>query len=353
MNRWNQMGWMLMVGCMAIGTPVLAQSQATATGGVLGIYNNVVSMGKVGLVTGLSRVLEVGKAIGPAHASLPFLDIELSTQVDPNTDFYAVIGLHEHDGKSEISIENLYLQRSGMLDGLLIRAGRQFVPFGYISQLHTEMMPFAAVPAVAEYFLAGGNLAADGISATYTLPLPWMLSMQVASWTKTPPEVVESFSVTNRMGQYRVLTGGSLGDDMEISVSAHWLNGDGVNLKTQTDRVELMGSDLKWDWVLGAEQQVTVLGEAMVLDRTLGATSFKRYGGYVAAWVKDGVLDYGVRTDWAETPDETVSRHQSISALLNIRYSPGAVIKLQYLHDTTAAGNHQVAIGYVVAMGGP
>lgn len=351
MNRWNQLGWMLMAGCVATGTSVLAQSQAASSGGVLGVYNNVVSMGKVGLVTGLSRVLEVGKAIGPSHASVPFVDIELSTQVDPSTDFYAVIGLHEHQGKSEIGIENLYLQRSGLIDGLRVRAGRQFVPFGYMSQLHTELMPFASVPAAIEYFLSGGNLVADGISATYTVPVPFMLTAQVASWTKAMPETPEGFTVTNRMSQYRVLAGTSLTGDIDFSTSVHWLNGDGVSFKTQTDRVELMGTDMKMDWVLGQDHQLTILGEAMVMDRTLGATAFKRYGGYVAAWLKDGIFDYGVRTDWAESPDETLSRHESISALFNIRYTPGAVIKLQYLHDTTPAANHQVGIGYVVAMG--
>lgn len=352
MRIWNRLGWLVMTSCLGAG--VWAQSQSNlggASSGVLGIYNNVVSMGKVGVVTGLSRVVDIGKVIGPSHASIPFLDIELATQVDPGTDFYAVIGLHEHHGKSEIHIENLYLQRSGMVDGLVIRAGRQFIPFGYVSQLHTESMPFASVPVVADYFLDGGNVAADGVSAIYTVPVPFMLTLQAASWTKTPPEEVDSFSVTNRMGQYRVLTGMSITDDLDFSASAHWLNGDGVTLQTQTDRVGLMGSDVKVDWVWGSDQRMTLLGEAMVLDRTLGVVAFKRYGGYVAAWVTDGILDYGIRTDWAETPDETVSRHQSVSALFNIRYSPGAVIKLQYLHDTTSAANHQIAMGYVVAMG--
>ena len=320
-------------------------------GGILGSYSNAIPMGKIGLVMSLARVLDIGKAIGAGQASLPHFDLELASKVDPDTDVFAVIGLHSHEGKSEVHIENVYLQRTGLIDGLTIRAGRQFVPFGYMAQLHTELSPFATVPAVTRHYFAEGNLAADGTSIMYTLPVPFYASVQAGSWTHTFPTPVEGFGVTNRMGQYRVVVGSALTDQLEWSGSMHWMNGDGPTFQTQADRVELIGTDFKLDWEWGENLRLTLLGEALGMNRTLGTQTYQRSGGYAAAWISDGMWDYGLKTDWVELPGDTLERVQSVSGILNIRHTPAAVLKIEYKHDTGPTPQHQVAMNYVVALG--
>jgi len=324
---------------------------SSQSGGVLSGYSNALPIGKVGVVLSLARVLDVGKAIGAAQSEIPHFDLEWTTQVDPNTDLFAVIGLHSHEGKSEIHIENVYLQRTGLFDGLTLRAGRQFVPFGYMAQLHTEMSPFATVPAVTQQYFAEGNLAATGISFLYGLPVPFFASVQAASWTHTFSTPAEGFGVTNRMGQYRVLVGSAITDTLEWSASVHAMNGDGPTYQAQFDRVELVGSDFKLDWDWGPDHKVTVLGEALGMNRTVGAKSYQRSGGYVAAWVTQGPWDYGIKSDWVELPTDTLQRVQSVSGILNIRQTQSSVLKMEYKHDTSGANQHQFALNYVLAMG--
>jgi len=101
--------------------------------------------------------------------SLGESEIILSANVDQLLYGQATIALHDHEGETEVEIEEAFIETLGLNNGMTIRAGRFFSPIGYLNEKHIHSWNFADAPLIYRG-LFGNQLSTDGLKLSYVLP---------------------------------------------------------------------------------------------------------------------------------------------------------------------------------------
>jgi hypothetical protein len=101
--------------------------------------------------------------------SLGESEITMSASVDQLFFGQTTIALHEHEGETEVEIEEAFIETLGLGNGLTLKAGRFFAPIGYLNEKHQHAWNFADAPLIYRG-LFGNQLLNDGIKASYVLP---------------------------------------------------------------------------------------------------------------------------------------------------------------------------------------
>ncbi len=116
-----------------------------------------------------------GHGAGPGERgfSLEESELTLSANIDPYFSGYFTAAV---TGEDEIEVEEAFVQNSGFVPGLTIKAGRFFSAFGYQNEQHPHAWDFADIPLVHQAFF-GGNLADDGVQLRWVAPTPLFVEL--------------------------------------------------------------------------------------------------------------------------------------------------------------------------------
>ena len=101
--------------------------------------------------------------------SLGESEITMSASIDHLFFGQSTIALHDHDGETEIEIEEAFIETLGLNNGTTIRAGRFYSPIGYLNEKHIHTWNFADAPLIYRG-LFGNQLSTDGVKLSYLLP---------------------------------------------------------------------------------------------------------------------------------------------------------------------------------------
>jgi hypothetical protein len=107
------------------------------------------------------------------HQEGPALwETELTASANVDNLFYGqtTIGLHNHEGQSEIDLEEAFVDTLALPAGLGLRFGRFYSATGYLNEHHTHAWDFADAPLSYQVFL-GGQYRDDGLRASWVAPL--------------------------------------------------------------------------------------------------------------------------------------------------------------------------------------
>jgi hypothetical protein len=96
-------------------------------------------------------------------------ELNFSANVDDLFRGSSTIALHEHDGETEVEIEEAFVETISLPYGLQAKAGRFFSELGYLNSHHGHTDDFADRPLPNRVFL-DGNYGDDGVQVSAVLP---------------------------------------------------------------------------------------------------------------------------------------------------------------------------------------
>jgi len=103
-------------------------------------------------------------------------ELVFSANVDDS--FYGKLTtvIADHEGETEVELEEAYVETLALGHGLTIRAGRFYSDIGYLNQQHPHAWDFTDAPLVYQA-LFGGQLGDDGISFSWVAPTDLYLKL--------------------------------------------------------------------------------------------------------------------------------------------------------------------------------
>lgn len=254
--------------------------------------------------------------------SLGESEITMSASVDQLLFGQATIALHDHEGETEIEIEEAFIETLGLSNGFTVRAGRFYSPMGYLNEKHIHAWNFADAPLIYRG-LFGNQLTTDGIKLSYLLPTDLYVEL---GGTVGNGDQYPSSGEHSGIGDWLVYarTGGDIGinHNWQASVS-HWQtspedreyggghdHGGGADPVLFNGDTNISNIALVYKWAPNGnfrQQNITLLGEYFYLnedgqlsiDDELANYDGKQYGGFI-----EGIYQFdprwrtGVRYDW-------------------------------------------------------
>ncbi len=214
--------------------------------------------------------------------------------------------LEDHDGSTEVGLEEAFLETTAMPYGLQMRAGRFLSNIGYLNGRHTHEDSFSERPAVYRALL-GSHYYDDGLQITALMPTDfyWQLSAEGFNGRQLSGQ-----SHDKSLGVYTLGTklGGDIGDSHSWQVGGSYLRNrltevsgseddhddhdhsdhSGHSHNAQYTGKDLYIADAVWKWAPSGNaksQQLTVSGEFLYADKPnqyASSEDFQR-GWYMAA----------------------------------------------------------------------
>nr|VFJ58727.1 MAG: hypothetical protein BECKFW1821B_GA0114236_104313 [Candidatus Kentron sp. FW] len=114
--------------------------------------------------------------VGSAGFSLGHTELAASANIDDKFYGQATLAIHEHDGSTELELEEAFIQTLGLGNGLTVRAGRFFSALGYLNEQHEHTWDFADPPLIYRG-LFGNQLRDDGLQVSYIAPTDTFLQL--------------------------------------------------------------------------------------------------------------------------------------------------------------------------------
>ena len=108
--------------------------------------------------------------------SLGHSELTLSANVDDRFYGSASLALHEHEGATEVELEEAYLETLGLGGGASVRFGRFLSWIGYLNQQHEHSWSFYDAPLVYQAMF-GKTLYDDGLQLRWLAPTDLYLEL--------------------------------------------------------------------------------------------------------------------------------------------------------------------------------
>jgi hypothetical protein len=172
--------------CLACLTlPAAAQSGDTATARAAASFNPRISLILQGTYADYSSDAEAevpGVLLGghseprPAGFSLAESELVLESNVDNLFRGWATIALENHEGETEVALEEAYANTLALPAGLGLKFGRFFSDIGYLNRVHSHAWEFVDQPLVYRALL-GGNFGDDGVQLRWVAPTDLFLEV--------------------------------------------------------------------------------------------------------------------------------------------------------------------------------
>ena len=162
----------------------------------------------------------LGGEAGPGEQGFALGHNELVMSANVDDKFYArfTLAFGEHNGETEIGIEEAFFETLGLDYGLSIRGGRFLSDIGYLNSQHRHRWDFTDAPLIYRG-LFGNQLIDDGIQLNWLLPTDIYMSIGTEAFRGSRfPLSIES---GNDFGAYTLFA--KAGGDIGISNS--WLAG--------------------------------------------------------------------------------------------------------------------------------
>ena len=154
-----------------------------------------------------------GDEAGPGSRSFNLGESELtvSANIDPYFSGYFVLAATP---ENEVEVEEAFIQNSGSLPGVTIKAGRMLSGFGYLNEIHQHAWDFVDAPLVHQAFF-GGQLKEDGLQARWLAPTPVFVEFGVEAGRGANFPGTER----NSNGLNSTMVFAHIGDDVGVSHS--------------------------------------------------------------------------------------------------------------------------------------
>lgn len=304
-------------------------------------------------------------------------ELSLSSPIDDLFSGRLTAVFEEHDGESEVLIEEAYLQTNGLPAGLNIRAGRFLSQVGYLNGRHMHEDDFVERPAVYRALL-GSHYYDTGVRLNAVLPTPffWQVGAEAFSGDQLSEgeEDIGVYTLNTKIGgdlsaaqswqaglsylHNRQITSEDHdhGHDHEEDGHSHGASYTGENLYI---------ADAVWKWAPNGnarEQQVTFSGEYLYAD---DLNEYATSGDYHKGWYVSGVYQFapqwsaGVRygevdLQLAHNDHFHAQSLEETDVMLAWSRSHFSTVRLQYTHqsgDGFDDADNTVMVQYVMSLG--
>ncbi len=201
-----------------------------------GKYNNFSE--KEGDIAGFA-IGEEGER-GKEGLGIDETEINFSASVDDKFRGSATIALHEHEGETEVEVEEAYVATTALPAGVEVKAGRFFSELGYLNSHHGHSDDFADRPLPNRAFL-DNNYGDDGVQVSAVLPTP--IYTEVGAGAFRGDDNPAGGADGNDIGAWTAYgrVGGDVGDQTSWRVGLSTLQADSISRDANEDEVNFSG----------------------------------------------------------------------------------------------------------------
>lgn len=321
---------------------------------------------------------------------------ELSLSANIDDLFYGkfTAAIAEHEGGTEVELEEAFIQTNGLGMGFNLRAGRFFSDFGYLNNQHGHSWDFMNAPLVY-VGMFGNQLIDDGLQLNWTAPTDTYLKLGVESlrgarypagngeegegastlFIKTGGDVGDSHAWQLGLSQWQANVAGR-------SASAHDHGGTATEIPSFSGNSRVQGIDLVWKWAPkgnATQTNLKIQAEYFVRDEEgtvemLGSAPLESssYLGKQSGWYLQTIYQFiprwriGLRYDQLQAnnsgsdelilqeaglDNEGLNPHRS-TLMLDYSRSEYSRIRLQYSQDDSFEISNQIfSLQYTMSLG--
>ncbi len=159
--------------------------------------------------------------LGEKGLSIGHSELIISANIDDKFYGKMTLALAEHEGATEVELEEAFIQALGLGNGMTVKAGRFFSAIGYLNKQHAHYWDFADAPLIYRG-LFGNQLIDDGLQFTYIAPTDTFLQLgaEALSGSRHPAS-----GRTNGIGAWTAFAdiGGDIGIEHSWQLGlSHW-----------------------------------------------------------------------------------------------------------------------------------
>lgn len=216
----------------------------------------------------------------------------------------------DHEGETEVELEEAYIETIGLGDGLSVRGGRFFSGIGYLNSQHPHSWDFADAPLIYRG-LFGNQLYDDGLQLSWLSPteLYMKMGLELMRGERFPAggasnEGKGAYSLFLKLGgdvgashAWQLGLSRWVAEVAERGVEGH-AHGGATEVPTYSGDSEINGIDFVWKWAPRgnpSERNLKVQAEYFVRDEDgdiemvgslpLESSTYRgqQYGGYLQA----------------------------------------------------------------------
>lgn len=163
--------------------------------------------------------------LGDKGLSVGHSELILSANIDDKFYGQMTLALADHEGATELELEEAFIQTLGLGNGMTVKAGRFFSEMGYLNKQHAHAWDFADAPLIYRG-LFGNSLIDDGVQFTYIASTETFLQLgsEILSGSRHP-----AAGRTNGIGAWTAFAdiGGDIGIEHSWQLGlSHWQAND-------------------------------------------------------------------------------------------------------------------------------
>lgn len=302
----------------------------------------------------------------------------------------------DHDGSTEVELEEAWIETLGLGYGATVKAGRFFSGIGYLNEQHPHSWDFADAPLVYRG-LFGDALRDDGVQLSWVAPTD--LYLKLGAEMTRGERFPAGGAANDGKGAYALFAklGGDVGPShswqfglsywsAEVegrTAGAHAHGGTVAEVPTFTGDSAVSGADFVWKWApdgnstarnftLQAEYLVRDEEGTVIMDDGTATPESTRYDGKQSGWYTQAVYQFmphwrvGLRYDSLEADnsgsdtvvlgeaglDDEGHTPSRSTVMLDYSRSEYSRIRLQYSRDDSYEDSDNiVTLQYVMSLG--
>jgi hypothetical protein len=334
---------------------------------------------------------------GEKGFSLGHNELVLSANIDDRYYGKMTTVLADHDGTTEVELEEAYIETLGLGGGATVKAGRFVSGIGYLNGQHPHSWDFADAPLIYRG-LFGDALRDDGMQLSWVAPssLYLKLGAELTRGAQFPAAGAANDGAGASAAFLKL--GGDVGASHSWQIGlSHWqaevvgrtsgghAHVDGDAVPSYSGDSAISGIDAVWKWApngnagvrnlkLQAEYFVHDEGGTVVIDDGDDSTTpeSSRYDGQQSGWYAQAIYQFmprwrvGLRYDQlgsdnsgsdavvlAEAGLDDEGQHpRRTTLMLDYAYSEYSRLRLQYAQDESYEDNDDILIlQYTMSLG--
>lgn len=321
-------------------------------------------------------------------------ELVMSSNIDDRFFGKLTVAIAEHEGSTEVELEEAFIETVGLGNGVTVKGGRFFSNVGYLNNQHQHAWDFIDAPLVYRG-LFGGQLIDDGVQFRWLAPTDFFLQLgaELGRGERFPAGGAADDGKGTQA--YFAEIGGDVGDShsWQFGVS-HWsadiagrdsggdAHGGATEIPSFTGDSDISAVDLVWKWAPRgnySEQNLKLQFEYFQRDEKgdvelegsdpLETTT---YDGEQEGWYAQAVYQFmrgwraGVRYDQLEAEnrgsdadvlgdaglDNEGHKPKRSSVMIDYAHSEFSQIRLQYNRDESyEVSDNQVYLQFVMSLG--
>jgi hypothetical protein len=233
-------------------------------------------------------------------------ELNFSASVDDKFRGATTIALHEHEGETEVEVEEAFVATTALPAGLEVKAGRFFSELGYLNSHHSHADDFADRPLPNRAFL-DNNYGDDGVQVSAVLPTP--IYTEIGGGVFRGDDFPTGGASGNDIGSWTAYgrVGGDIDDNTSWRLGLSTLQADGISRDANEDTVNFNGdsslyiADARAVYAPtgnNAEKEIIVQGEYFIRDEdgtyedNDAGTGAVNYNDSQSGWYAQGVYKF-------------------------------------------------------------